>query len=130
MATIKAGIRQLVISSADLSRDLRLDVAGSATMKTGTVMREALNGATGVVGRKESYEPAFCEAEVHIRDLTALAAIEGAEDITVIAVLASGQTAQITDAWLVSSPDADLVGGVTTLRFESGTPGYASAGGA
>ena len=116
-----------MISSPSLSRPVRLDVAGSATMKLGTFGRtESLAGATGVVGFKEMPEAAFLEAEVFVRDTLDIEALTAAEDVTAVAVLANGQTRTLTDAWLANSPEVDLVGGTTTLRFETGTPGFTS----
>lgn len=123
MSNIKAGIRQLVVSSDDLpGGKFRFDVGETLTTKLGTVMREALAGATGVVGYHETPEVAYIEAEIIMRDTVDLSTLVAARDCTVTVQHSNGHVEQLTGAWVVSHPERAR-DGKATIRWESGTPG-------
>lgn len=123
MSNIKAGTRQLVVSSEDFpGGKFRFDVAEPPTTKLNTIVREALGGPTGIVGYVESHEAAYIEATVNMRDTVDLNLILAARDCTVTLAHANGHVEQLTGAWVANSPERSAAG-TATIRWESGTPG-------
>lgn len=121
---IKAGIRQLVLSSPTFTPDIRIDVETTCTYRAELETRESLQGTNSVAGYKESLEASFLEVAMHIRDHSIMRKLLDAGDtITAIAVLVDGTTVTLEDAWMMGGPERDLVNGTSTLRFESGTEG-------
>ena len=116
---IKAGLRELKIAASGQAA-LTLDVEGTLTCRVGTLTREALSGASGVVGHRTTYEPSYMEMAIFIPSTLDLGTLEDLEDVSVTAATNDGKIYAMSGAWLAASPEPDLIAGTVTLRWESG----------
>jgi hypothetical protein len=103
------------------------DAKGSWSYNLGRPKREAIIGADGVHGYKETPQVSFVEGEItdHLTlDLGALATIQ---DATVTLDLANGKQIVINDAWYAGEGTGNTEEGNIGVRFEGAGEGEENA---
>lgn len=113
MAQRKGGIIQLQVGG------VLHDAKGSFTYNLGRAKREAIVGADGVHGFKETPQPAFVEGEITDRGTLDLAALVLAQDVTVTLTLANGKIIVLRDAWFAGDGTGNTDEGNVPVRFEA-----------
>ncbi|EGJ50252.1 phage tail tube protein [Desulfocurvibacter africanus] len=94
------------------------DVKGSFTYNTGQPKREAIVGADGVHGYKETQQVPFIEGEITDRaslDLENLVTIDGA---TVTLELRNGKVFVLREAWFAGDGSVTTEEAAIAVRFE------------
>lgn len=100
----------------------QLDAKGNFTYNLGTPKREAIIGADGIHGYKETPQVAFIEGEVtdskalNLKDLTEM------DGETVTLELASGKTVVLSQAWFAGDGTGNTDEANIGIRFESKLP--------
>lgn len=96
------------------------DAKGNFTYNIGRPKREAIVGADGVHGFKETPQPSFIEGEITDRASLDLEALVKLKDATVTLGLANGKTVVLRDAWYAGEGTGNTDEGNIGVRFESG----------
>lgn len=112
MSQRRGGIIQL-----QLNGELQ-DAKGSFTYNLGRPIREAIIGADGTHGYKETPQVSFVEGEITDRgtlDLEKLVTLSGA---TVTLELANGKIIVLRDAWFAGEGTGNTDEGNVAVRFE------------
>lgn len=117
-APIKVGVKAVRVTSTSHAPVI-LSLESTAAIRLDPRTREALSGATGVVGYRETYEPASIEIAVFDAGTLSLAVLMDMESVTVTVETREGKLYALTDGWLASSPEPDAINGTVTLRWES-----------
>lgn len=97
------------------------DAKGNFTYNLGKPVREAIVGADGVHGYKETPQPAFIEGEITDRgtlDLEGLLEVDGA---TVTLELANGKVIVLNNAWFAGEGTGNTEEANIGIRFEAET---------
>lgn len=96
----------------------QLRAKGSWSYNLGRPMREAIVGADGVHGYKETPRAAFVEGATTDRGDLDLSALQGLRDATVTLDLANGKTVVLSQAWFAGEGTATTEEGEVQVRFE------------
>jgi len=112
MSQRRAGLIQLQVNG------VRYDAKGSFSYNLGRPIREAIVGADGVHGYKETPQVAFIEGEITDRgdlDVTKLVGLTGA---TVTLELGNGKVITIRDGWYAGEGTGNTEEANIGVRFE------------
>ena len=101
---------------------VQLDAKGNFTYNLGTPKREAIVGADGVHGYKESVQTAFIEGEITDRKNLKLADLSAIDSETVTLELGVGKTIVLSQAWYAGEGTGNSEEGNIGVRFESRSP--------
>ena len=101
---------------------VQLDAKGNFTYNLGTPKREAIVGADGVHGYKESVQTAFIEGEITDRKNLKLADLSAIDSETVPLELGVGKTIVLSQAWYAGEGTGNSEEGNIGVRFESRFP--------
>lgn len=101
------------------AKGVTYDAKGNFTYNLGRPKREAIVGADGVHGYKETPQPSFLEGEFTDRGNLDLNALVTMEDATVTLSLANGKTVVFSDAWYAGEGTVSTDEGNIGVRFES-----------
>lgn len=112
MSQRKGGIIQVQINGEIF------DARGNWTYNLGKPAREAIVGADGVHGYKESPQVAFIEGEITDRGSLDLAALTAIDEATVTLSLANGKVIVLRDAWFAGDGTGNTEEGNIAARFE------------
>jgi len=110
-----AGVIQLAIDGA------AFDVVGDWEFSNVTVTRETLKGQSRVEGYSEMPNQCFMSGRLRDRADLPIAYLNGLTGATIVALLASGKTVIMSDAWMVGEVSVNTQDAVYTVRFESDT---------
>lgn len=91
---------------------------GDFTYNLGAPKREAIIGADGVHGYKETPQVAFIEGEITDRETLNLAKLVGLVDVTVTLDLANGKVIFLRNAWYAGEGTVNTGEGNIAVRFE------------
>jgi hypothetical protein len=91
---------------------------GSFTYNLGRPMREAVVGADGVHGYRETPQVAFIEGTTTDKGDLDLSALVGLTDATVMLELANRKTVVLAGAWFAGEGSATTEEGEVAVRFE------------
>jgi tail tube protein len=94
------------------------EAKGAWTYNLGRPVREAIVGADGVHGYKETPQIAFIEGAITDRLSLDLAALVSIADATVTLDLANGKTILLSQAWFAGDGSATSEEGEIAVRFE------------
>jgi hypothetical protein len=94
------------------------DAKGEFTYNLGQPMREAIIGADGVHGYKETPQVPFIEGEFTDRAALDLEALVNTKDATIVLALANGKVISLRDAWYASEGTGNTDEGNIEVRFE------------
>ena len=94
------------------------DAKGNWTYNLGKPMREAIIGADGVHGFKETPQVAFIEGEITDRGTLDIGALAQTENATVTLRLGSGKTVALADAWFAGDGTGNSEEANVAVRFE------------
>ncbi|MGD9638384.1 MAG: phage tail tube protein [Alphaproteobacteria bacterium] len=94
------------------------DAKGDFTYNLGKSKREAIIGADGVHGYKETPQVPFIEGAITDDSDLDLANFVTQDDVTVTLELANGKTIVLSDAWYASEGDVTTSEGEIKVRFE------------
>ena len=97
----------------------QLDAKGNFTYNLGKGKREAIIGADGVHGYKETPQTPFIEGEITDRPDLKLADLTSIDNATVTLQLASGKTVVLSDAWYAGEGTGNTEEANIGVRFES-----------
>lgn len=95
------------------------DAKGEFTYNLGNDLREAIIGADGVHGYKETPQVAFIEGAITDRSDLDLDALAQSDNITVTLELANGKTIVLSNAWFASEGSVTTGEAEIAVRFES-----------
>lgn len=112
MSNRRGGIIQLLVNGQ------RYDAKGNFTYNFGAPMREAIIGADGVHGYKETPQVPFIEGEITDSVALDVKALLELGDATVTMPLANGKTFVLRNAWFASEGTANTEEGNIAFRFE------------
>lgn len=91
---------------------------GSYTYNLGRPLREAVVGADGVHGYRETPQVAFIEGSTTDKGDLDLSALVGLTDATITLDLNNGKTIVLANAWFAGEGSATTEEGEVALRFE------------
>lgn len=91
---------------------------GSWSYNLGRPMREAIVGADGIHGYKETPQVAFIEGEITDLGTLDLAVLVSMTDATVTLTLATGKMVVLRDSWYAGEGTANTEEGNIAVRFE------------
>jgi hypothetical protein len=94
------------------------DAKGNFSYNLGLPLREAIIGADGVHGYKETPQVAFIEGEITDRGTLNLAGLVSISDATVTMKLANGKEIALRDAWYAGEGTGNTEEGNVPVRFE------------
>jgi hypothetical protein len=94
------------------------DAKGNFTYNLGRPKREAIVGADGIHGYKETPQVAFVEGEITDRGNLDLDKLVTMKDATVTLELANGKVVVLRDAWYASEGTGNTEEGNVAVRFE------------
>ena len=94
------------------------DAKGGFTYNLGRPKKEAIVGADGVHGYKETPQVAFVEGEITDRGTLDLAALVNLTDATVTLELANGKVIVLRSAWYAGEGTGNTEEGNVQVRFE------------
>ena len=94
------------------------DAKGNWTYNLGRPMREAIIGADGVHGFKETPQVAFIEGEITDRGALDLSKLVVIEDATVTLTLANGKVVVLREAWWAGEGTGNSEEANIAARFE------------
>jgi hypothetical protein len=94
------------------------DAKGNWTYNLGKPKREAIIGADGIHGYKETQQVPFVEGEITDRRDLSLAKLVTLKDATVTLALANGKTVVLRSAWYAGEGDGSTEEGNIKVRFE------------
>lgn len=106
------GIIEVKIDGAIMS------AKGNWTYNIGRPLREAVVGADGVHGYKETPQVAFIEGEITDRDTLSLESLVTLTDATVYLRLANGKLIVLRNAWFAGEGTGNTEEGNIAARFE------------
>lgn len=95
-----------------------VEIGGSWTVSIAKVNREAVVGAGGGGGYKETPVACYCEGDVLLTPELALLGLEAITDGAFTVELANGRAYTFQHAWTGKAPEANAIDGTGTLRFE------------
>lgn len=95
------------------------DAAGDFTYNLGKPSREALSGADGIHGYKETPQPAFIEGEIRDSNSLDLATLLTLDGVTVTLELNNGKVIVLRDAWFAGEGGGSTGEATIAARFES-----------
>lgn len=95
------------------------DAKGEFTYNLGNDLREAIIGADGVHGYKETPQVAFIEGAITDRNDLDLDAFAQSDHITVTLELAYGKTIVLSNAWFAGEGSVTTGEAEIAVRFES-----------
>lgn len=110
-----AGVIQLAIDGA------AFDVVGDWEFSNVAVTRETLKGQSRVEGFSEMPNQVYMSGRLRDRADLPVAYLNGLTNATIVAVLASGKTVIMSNAWMVGEVGVNTQDAVYTVRFESDT---------
>ena len=96
----------------------RFDALGNWTYNPGVPKREAIIGADGVHGYKETIQVPFIEGEITDRKGLDLKKLLSLKDATITMALANEKTFVLRDAWQAGEGTANTEAGNIPVRFE------------
>lgn len=117
MAQRRGGIIQLQIDGEVYQ------AKGNFSYNLGLPIREAIIGADGVHGYKETPQVAFVEGEITDSDTVNVAALASMRDVMVTLVLANSKTVSFDDTWFAGEGTGNTEEGNIAVRFESAKQG-------
>jgi hypothetical protein len=94
------------------------DAKGDFTYNLGRAKREAIVGADGIHGYKETPQVGFIEGEITDRGTLDLDKVVTLKDATVTMELANGKVIVLRDAWYASEGTGNTDEGNVGFRFE------------
>lgn len=94
------------------------DAKGSWSYNLGRPIREAIIGADGVHGFKETPQVAFIEGEITDRGTLDVAALVALQDSTITLDLANGKTVSLRGAYFAGEGTGNTEEGNIAVRFE------------
>lgn len=94
------------------------DAKGNWTYNLGKPKREAIVGADGIHGFKETPQVAFIEGEITDRGNLDLAGLAEIEDATITLTLGSGKVVALADAWFAGDGTGNTEEANVAVRFE------------
>jgi hypothetical protein len=94
------------------------DAKGSWSYNLGRPKREAVIGADGVHGFKETPQPAMIEGALTDRGTLDLAALATGRDLTVSLTLGNGKLIVLRDAWFAGEGTGTSEEGEVAVRWE------------
>lgn len=97
---------------------ITFDAKGNFTYGIGNPKREAIVGADGIHGYKETPQVAFIEGEITDRSDLDLAALTNTDDITATLELANGKIIAVRNAWYAAEGHVQTEEGNIQLRIE------------
>ena len=95
------------------------EAKGSFSYNLGLDVREAIIGADGVHGYKETPQVSYIEGAVTDREDLDLEALVGADECTVTLELNNGKVVTLSNAWFASEGSGSTDEGEIAVRFES-----------
>ena len=95
------------------------DAKGSFSYNLGKPKRDAIIGADGVHGYKETPQVAYIEGAVTDADTLELATLVTLDNVTVTLELNNGKVVTLSNAWFASEGSGDTDEGEIAVRFES-----------
>lgn len=113
MAQRRGGIIQLQINGEVY------DAKGAFSFNLGRPIREAIIGADGVHGYKETPQVAFIEGEITDRGNLDLERLVGTTMATITLELANGKVIALRDAWYANEGTGNTEEGNIPVRFEA-----------
>lgn len=112
MSQRRGGIIQLQVNGE------LYDAKGSFTYNLGRPLREAIIGADGVHGYKETPQVAFIEGEITDRGTLDLDKLVKTQFATVTLELANGKVVSLSDGWYAGEGTGNTDEGNIGVRFE------------
>jgi hypothetical protein len=113
MAQRRGGIIQLQLDGEVY------EAKGNFSYNLGLPMREAIIGADGVHGYKETPQVAFIEGEITDRQELDLATLVRTSDATITLTLANNKVIALRDAWFAGEGTGNSEEGNIAVRFEA-----------
>lgn len=101
---------------------VQLDAKGNFTYNLGAPKREAIIGADGVHGYKETPQVPFIEGEITDRRDLSLADLAAIDGETVTLELNNGKTVVLSQAWYAGEGTGNTEEANIAIRFESRLP--------
>ena len=95
------------------------EAKGTFSYNLGLDIREAIIGADGVHGYKETPQVSYIEGAVTDREDLDLEALVGADECTVTLELNNGKVVTLSNAWFASEGSGSTDEGEIAMRFES-----------
>jgi hypothetical protein len=117
MAQRRGGIIQLQIDGEIFQ------ARGNFSYNLGLPMREAIVGADGVHGFKETPQVPFVEGEITDSENLDVAALATMQDVLVTLELANGKTISLAEAWFAGEGTGNSEEGNIGFRFEAAQQG-------
>jgi hypothetical protein len=96
----------------------RFDAKGNFSYNLGSPKREAIVGADGVHGYKETTQVPFIEGEITDRGDLSLGRLTTMTGVTVTLELANGKTIALRDAWFAGEGTGSSEEAAIPVRFE------------
>lgn len=100
----------------------QLDAKGNFTYNLGNPKREAIIGADGVHGYKETVQTAFIEGEITDSADLKLADLTNIDSETITLELGNGKTVVLSQAWFAGEGTGNTEEANISVRFESRLP--------
>ncbi len=94
------------------------DARGNFTYNLGRPVREAIVGADGIHGFKETPQVAFIEGEFTDRGTLDLSALSALENATVTLTLGNGKMVALREAWFAGEGTGNSEEANVAVRFE------------
>jgi len=94
------------------------DAKGNFTYNLGRPIREAIIGADGVHGYKETPQVAFIEGEITDRQTLDVAALVSLREATITLALGNGKLIVLNDAWFAGEGTGNTEEANIAVRFE------------
>lgn len=112
MSQRRGGIIQVQVNGEVFS------AKGNWSYNLGRPMREAIVGADGIHGYKETPQVAFVEGEITDLGTLELATLVTMDGVTVTLTLATGKVVMLREAWFAGEGTANTEEGNIAVRFE------------